>query len=102
MRRRGAAYTFDAAAFAAAVQEIKSVHCTTERCPDLDLLLPTFDHAGQDPVEDGVVIPSNVRIVIVEGNYVLLNEHPWNLIWSAASERYAIRDKSHHHESHYH
>ncbi len=36
--------------------------------------LPSFDHGVGDPVPDGVtVIPQN-KIILVEGNYLLLGE----------------------------
>jgi pantothenate kinase len=49
---------------------------------------PSFDHAVQDPVLDTILISSSDRIVIVEGNYLLLDEAPWNKIAPIADERY--------------
>ena len=38
-------------------------------------MLPSFDHGVGDPVPDAVqVIPQN-KIVLVEGNYLLLGAH---------------------------
>lgn len=37
-------------------------------------MLPSFDHGVGDPVPDGIqVIPQN-KIILVEGNYLLLGE----------------------------
>ncbi|KAK7978713.1 nicotinamide riboside kinase [Apiospora saccharicola] len=58
-RRRGAPFTFDADGL-------------------LDLI--AFDHAVQDPVADDIRISSRSKVVIIEGNYTLLNERPWNKI----------------------
>ncbi|KAE8379824.1 hypothetical protein BDV26DRAFT_258637 [Aspergillus bertholletiae] len=38
---------------------------------------PSFDHEKKDPVADGVSIPSDTSIVILEGNYLLLDEPQW-------------------------
>jgi hypothetical protein len=40
-----------------------------------------------DPVPDAIHISSAARIVIVEGNYTLLNEKPWNRIAALVDER---------------
>ena len=38
---------------------------------------PGFDHEAKDPVEDSVTITADTRIIIFEGNYLLLNEPGW-------------------------
>ena len=43
---------------------------------------PDFDHKERDPVEGRISLKPGKRIVIVEGNYLLLNEHPWNRLQS--------------------
>lgn len=52
--------------------------------------MPSFDHAKQDPVPLDICVPATARVVILEGNYVLLNQHPWSQIGEMADERYAI------------
>lgn len=47
---------------------------------------PSFDHAVKDPIENDIYIPSSQRIVILEGNYLLLNEHPWDQIQHLVDE----------------
>lgn len=47
---------------------------------------PSFDHAIKDPIENDIYIPSSQRIVILEGNYLLLNEHPWDQIQHLVDE----------------
>ena len=46
------------------------------------LLVPSFDHAVKDPVADQIRISSSAELVIVEGNYLLLDEEPWRRLWS--------------------
>lgn len=39
---------------------------------------PAFDRATDEPVADAVVVPRGARMVIVEGNYLLLDDPPWD------------------------
>jgi len=67
-RRRGAPFTFDAARFKAELAEARENGKGT---------FPTFDHAEGDPVEGGIAFDSTKhRVVIVEGNYLLLSGDP--------------------------
>ena len=70
--RRGAPFTFDAAAFVSCVRRAR---CT----PDGVLRAPSFDHAAGDPMPDGVTLEAQPRhrLVFVEGNYVFLDTEPW-------------------------
>lgn len=67
--RRGAHWTFDGEAFLDAIRRIKQ-HGSAS--------LPSFDHGVGDPIEDDVVIDSSRHaVVLVEGNYLLLDVQPW-------------------------
>lgn len=68
--RRGAAFTFDAERFLEFVTELRN---KTEG----SLWAPTFDHAVKDPKERDLMISADDRIVLVEGNYVALDEPVW-------------------------
>jgi pantothenate kinase len=46
--------------------------------PEITISAPSFDHAAKDPVENAISISSRSRVVIVEGNYTLLNQSPWS------------------------
>ncbi|GAX75944.1 hypothetical protein CEUSTIGMA_g3387.t1 [Chlamydomonas eustigma] len=67
--RRGAHWTFDASAF------IKCVSLVRESG---EASCPSFDHAQGDPVEDAIHIRQHHRIVLIEGNYLLLDIPPWS------------------------
>ncbi|KAE9570575.1 hypothetical protein CGMCC3_g13413 [Colletotrichum fructicola] len=69
--RRGAAFTFDAEGFLALVRQLVAES-------PVEAKAPSFDHATKDPVADDIAIPSEVRIVLVEGNYCALNRTPWS------------------------
>ena len=66
--RRGAAFTFDAAAFLKLVKEMRE-----PLCPETGTIFaPSFDHAVKDPVADDIPIPATTRIIVMEGNYLSL------------------------------
>ncbi|GAA5967122.1 hypothetical protein JCM11641_000447 [Rhodosporidiobolus odoratus] len=92
-RRRGAAFTFDAAAYVAFVRSLRSQ-------PFLDTLpFPNFDHALKDPTPSPVPILPTHHIVVIEGLYTLLDVAPWTeavekldeRIWVEADRKVARR-----------
>ncbi|KAJ4984567.1 nicotinamide riboside kinase [Stagonosporopsis vannaccii] len=89
-RRRGAPFTFDAESFMNLVKALKTAPVTTNQEPEQLVYAPSFDHAVQDPVENDIAISSRNRIAIVEGNYTLLNEKPWNKITSLCDEKWFV------------
>jgi len=68
--RRGAEWTFDPRAFGQLLAQLAQ----DSKEP---VQAPTFDHAVKDPVQGGVVILPQHRIVIVEGIYTQLNFGLW-------------------------
>ncbi|KAF1846973.1 P-loop containing nucleoside triphosphate hydrolase protein [Cucurbitaria berberidis CBS 394.84] len=89
-RRRGAPFTFDADAFVDLVRALKTTPVTTNHEPELFILAPSFDHAIKDPVQDAITVSSRTRLVIVEGNYTLLRQSPWNQVADAYDERWFV------------
>lgn len=69
--RRGAPFTFDAKRFVTDLENAKG---------NRRGYFPEFEHGRGDPVEDRIALTLKHRIVIVEGNYLLLPESPWNRI----------------------
>lgn len=55
-------------AFGRAVKNVKTSVGTES------VYLPSFDHAVRNPLENGICILKNTKIVLVEGNYILLGE----------------------------
>lgn len=85
-RRRGAPFTFDSERFVAMVQDLSHAPVTEEDEPAKAFWVPSFDHALKDPVESDIRISSAQKVVLLEGNYLLLDEHPWNLIRDLVDE----------------
>jgi pantothenate kinase len=75
-KRRGAPWTFDVDAVLRLVQQL---HESTLLDPQdrVNILAPSFDHAIKDPVPNDICIPATASIVILEGNYLLLDEAKW-------------------------
>ncbi|ACQ81853.1 putative fructose transport system kinase [Beutenbergia cavernae DSM 12333] len=65
--RKGAPDTFDAAGYVAMLQRIRRGD---------HVYAPTFERAIEEPVA-GAIRVGGARLVITEGNYLLLDEGPW-------------------------
>ncbi|KAK4199351.1 P-loop containing nucleoside triphosphate hydrolase protein [Triangularia verruculosa] len=73
---RGSEPTFDGPAFLSLVTALtKPVTPTTPT-----IYAPSFDHALKDPVENAIGILPTHRIVVIEGNYIMLNKSPWSSV----------------------
>ncbi|KAF5019133.1 hypothetical protein F66182_8869 [Fusarium sp. NRRL 66182] len=70
--RRGAAFTFDAPKFLTLVQALSA-----SPIPSSPILAPSFDHALKDPRDHDIVIRPEHRVVILEGNYLALDQDVW-------------------------
>ena len=86
-RRRGAPFTFDVEALLRHVLELKAMPVTDCDEPELIFHAPSFDHAVGDPVPEAIAISSRCKVVIIEGNYTLLNDEPWKKIAQIVDER---------------
>jgi pantothenate kinase len=69
---KGAPETFAAHEFADAVQQLRAA---TE-----DVLIPDFDRVDDEPRPDRIRLRSTDEIIIVEGNYLLLDRDPWSTL----------------------
>lgn len=69
-RRKGGPDSYDVAALAAAMRAL--------RIAGRAVSLPVYDRRRHDVVEDGVVVAAGVRMVLIEGNYLLSDAPPWD------------------------
>lgn len=67
--RKGAPETFDAAGFAVLLERI--------RRRDPDIAIPIFDRSMELSRAAAAIIGRDIRFILVEGNYLLLDEEPW-------------------------
>lgn len=77
--RRGAHWTFDGAAFVQTVRDVVEAGDAKEEDGEQSktVLAPSFDHGVGDPCPGAVAIKPQHRLVVVEGNYLLLPLEPW-------------------------
>ena len=80
---KGAPETFDVDSF---VKLINRLH----GFPDRSIMCPAYDRKIHDPVENSITIKPCNRLIIVEGNYLLLNVPPWNTIRTKMNEVWYI------------
>lgn len=67
--RRGAPDTFDPAGYAALVRRLRD--------EDGDVYAPAFDRTIEEPVAGAIRVAAEHRIVLTEGNYLLLDDPQW-------------------------
>lgn len=71
--RKGAPDTFDAGGYAALLRRLRSP------CGDV-VYAPVFRREIEEPIGAGIPVPPDVPIIITEGNYLLLDTHPWRQV----------------------
>lgn len=63
-RRKGAPETFDSLGYVALLRRLRSAS-------EL-VYAPSFDHVMNEPIAGSIPVPPSVRVVVTEGNYLLL------------------------------
>lgn len=69
--RKGAPDTFDAAGYANLLRRLR--HPT----PGETVYAPAFHREIEEAVAGSIAVPATTRLVITEGNYLLLDDEPW-------------------------
>lgn len=78
-QRRGAFWTFNPE---------KLYNDLVQIAAGKEVRAPSFDHSLKDPKENDILIPVDVPIVIVEGNYLFHTNEP---LWKRVSEMFALK-----------
>ncbi|XP_059625953.1 putative uridine kinase C227.14 [Cornus florida] len=79
--RRGAPWTFDPKLLLTCLETLRNQG---------SVYAPSFDHGVGDPIEDDIYVNLQHKVVIVEGNYLLLEEGVWKEISSMFDEKWFI------------
>lgn len=79
--RKGAPETFDGDGFVALLRRL--------RVPGI-VRVPGFDRHRDRVVPDAILVPADIALVIVEGNYLLLDEPPWAAIRALLDEAWYL------------
>ncbi|MEV0154373.1 nucleoside/nucleotide kinase family protein [Micromonospora sp. NPDC050686] len=69
--RKGAVDTFDAYGYVALLRRLHRLEPTI-------VYAPRFRRDLEEPVAGAIAVPPEVRLVVTEGNYLLLPEFPWD------------------------
>lgn len=81
--RRGAPDTFDGAGFVALLRRIRNQR-------DPVVFAPRYERAIEDPIAGAIPVPMEAGIVIIEGNYLLYPEPPWNNVRGLLDETWYV------------
>lgn len=79
--RRGAPWTFDPDGLFKCLQSLRSQGWVQA---------PSFDHGVGDPKENDIIVTRSHKVIIVEGNYLLLAEDKWNALMDMFDERWFL------------
>jgi len=71
--RKGAPDTFDVDGYVAALQRLHDR-------PDRTLFAPGFERELEQPISAAIAIPASARLVVTEGNYLLLPSGGWERV----------------------
>ncbi len=78
---RGTPRTFDADGYVALLRELRSGG---------RVRAPAFDRSREEPVPDAINVPAGARLVITEGNYLLLDAAPWAQVRGLLDESWFV------------
>ena len=79
-QRKGAPDTFDAHGFVALLKRLRA------QSVDQVVYAPNFERNLEEPIAGAIAIEAATPLVVVEGNYLLLGEHPWNQVQAFLDE----------------
>ncbi|MDX3240706.1 nucleoside/nucleotide kinase family protein [Streptomyces sp. ME18-1-4] len=79
--RKGAPDTFDAAGYAALLRRLRE-----ESDGDEVVYAPAFERVLEQPVAGAVPVPPTARLIVTEGNYLLLDTGAWQRVRAALDE----------------
>lgn len=68
---KGAADTFDVGGLRATLARLR-------RNDEPEVAVPVFDRTLEIARAGGAIIPASVRLIVAEGNYLMLDQAPWN------------------------
>ncbi|MFE2050742.1 nucleoside/nucleotide kinase family protein [Streptomyces sp. NPDC059459] len=75
--RKGAPDTFDAAGYAALLRRLREEHDGHAEGRDDVVYAPGFERVLEQPIAGAVPVPASARLVVTEGNYLLLGTGAW-------------------------
>ncbi len=80
--RRGAPFTFSPEKLSGLLANL--------RTSKEDVYAPSFDHALKDPVENDVYVRAQTKLVVIEGNYLSLDQDVWRDLTGYFHEKWFV------------
>ncbi|HEY8590074.1 MAG TPA: nucleoside/nucleotide kinase family protein [Naasia sp.] len=77
--RKGALDTFDGHGYLALLRRLRLE-------TDNTVYAPAFERDLEQPIAGSIAVPAGTRVVVTEGNYLLVGAHPWPFVRSELSE----------------
>ncbi|MCD2190367.1 nucleoside/nucleotide kinase family protein [Actinomycetospora soli] len=77
--RKGAPDTFDAAGYAALLARLRVSDPASGTGPGT-VYAPAFDREIEQPIAGSIPVPSSCRLVVSEGNYLLVDDPAWRAV----------------------
>ncbi|WP_434741624.1 nucleoside/nucleotide kinase family protein [Micromonospora sp. SH-82] len=81
--RKGAPHTFDANGFVSLLRRVRRLEPTSVYAPE-------FRRDLEEPIAGAIEVPPSVRLVVVEGNYLLLPDPPWDEVRTLLHEAWYL------------
>lgn len=87
-QRKGAPDTFDGVGYVALLRQLRS---ETSR----EIFAPAFRREVNDAIAGAIAVPPQTRLIITEGNYLLLEQNPWDEVASLLDETWFVELEQH-------
>ncbi|MEH0935637.1 nucleoside/nucleotide kinase family protein [Micromonospora psammae] len=81
--RKGAVDTFDANGYVSLLRRLRRLEPTA-------VYAPLFRRDLEEPIAGAIEVPPSVRLVVTEGNYLLLTDPPWDEVRSLLNEAWFL------------
>lgn len=85
--RKGAPDTFDALGYVDLLSRLR------EQTTNEIIYAPYFDRGLEESIAGGIAIHAHTRLIITEGNYLLLDSTPWNRVRDLLDETWFLTAK---------
>lgn len=83
-QRKGAPDTFDAAGYVALLRRLRA------QGPDEVVYAPAFHRETEEPIAGEIAVEPHVRLVVTEGNYLLMREGAWSHVRGLLDEAWFV------------
>lgn len=83
-QRKGAPDTFDAFGFVALLKRLRM-----QTANDV-VYAPSYERSLEEGIAGAIAIGANTPLLVVEGNYLLLNDSPWNQVQTLLDETWFV------------